>query len=78
VNQVKTMIVLIVIGAVIVAAFVLAGLYDHRAKKHGWRVGISGKEVFQNRMDVKSMDNNPITLGGEQKSWMTWRKRDQK
>ena len=72
------MIVLIVIGAVIVVAFVLAGLYDHTAKKRGWRVGVSGKEAFQNRMDIESMDHNPITLGGEQKSWMTWRKRDQK
>jgi FtsZ-interacting cell division protein ZipA len=72
------MIVLIVIGAVIVVAFVLAGLYDHRAKKRGWRVGVSGEEALQNRMDVESMDNNPMALGGEQNSWMTWRKRDQK
>jgi FtsZ-interacting cell division protein ZipA len=67
------MIVLIVVGALIVVALVVAGWYDHRAKKRGWHVGISRQEVFQHRMDVESMDKNPIALGGEQKSWMTWR-----
>jgi hypothetical protein len=72
------MMVLIVVGALIVVALGLAGWYDHRAKKRGWHVGISGQEAFQHRMDVESMDKNPMTLGGEQESWMTWRKRDQK
>ena len=70
------MIVMEVIGAVIVVAAGLAVWYDHRARRHGWRTGVSPQEATQNRMDVEAIDS---PLGqGETQDWMTWRKRDQK
>ena len=56
------MIFLAVVGGVIIIALGLAGWYDHRAKRRGWRVGPSSEEAFQHRMDVESM-NNPIVQG---------------
>jgi len=70
------MIFLAVVGGVIVIALGLAGWYDHRAKRRGWHVGPSGKEAFQHRLDVETM-NNPMVQGGKE-DWMTWRQRDQK
>jgi hypothetical protein len=70
------MIFLAVVGGVIIIAVGLAGWYDHRAKRRGWRVGPSTGEAFQHRMDVESM-NNPMVQGGKE-DWMTWRQRDRK
>ena len=68
------MIVLIIFGGIIVAALVGAAVYDYRAKRRGWRVGPSTEEAFQNRMDVKVLED-PFLQGGNQ-DWMTHRKRD--
>lgn len=70
------MIFLGVVGGIIVVALGLAIWYDRRAKRRGWRVGVSSEEAFQHRMDVKAIDN-PTLQGGRQ-DWMTWRRRDQK
>ncbi len=70
------MIFLAVVGGVIIVALGLAGWYDHRAKRRGWRVGPSSEEAFQHRMDVESM-NNPMVQGGKE-DCMTWRQRDRK
>jgi hypothetical protein len=68
------MIILTISGGIIVAAFAGAAVYDYRARRRGWRVSPSTEEAFQNRMDVKAIDN-PFLQGGKQ-DWMTWRKRD--
>ena len=39
------MIFLGVVGGVILVALGLAAWYDHRAKRRGWRVGTSTKEL---------------------------------
>ena len=70
------MIVLKVIGGVIIVAVALAAWYDHRARRHRWRTGVSAKEALQNRMDVEAIES-PLSQG-ETKDWMTWRRRDQK
>jgi hypothetical protein len=70
------LIVLEVIGGVIVVAIGLAAWYDHRARRHGWRTGVSSQEAAQNRMDVEAIDS-PVGQG-EARGWMTYRRRDQK
>jgi hypothetical protein len=70
------MIVLEVIVGVFIVAVALAAWYDHRARRRGWRTGVSSTEALQNRMDVEAIDS---PLGqGETKDWMTWRHRDPK
>jgi hypothetical protein len=68
------MIILIIIGGVIVGGFAGAAVYDYRARRRGWRVGVSTEEALHNRMDVKALDD-PFLQGGKQ-DWMTHRKRD--
>jgi hypothetical protein len=68
------MIILIIIGAIIVAGFAWAAVYDYRAKQRGQRVGVSTEEAFHNRLDVKAVDS-PFLQGGKQ-DWMTHRRRD--
>ena len=70
------MIVLAIIGGVIIISLGLAGWYDHRAKRRGWRVGASTGEALNHRMDVESMSNPDMQVGNQ--DWMTWRQRDKK
>lgn len=46
------MIFLIVVGSVIVVGLALAALYDHQARRRGWRVGVSEGDALGNRSDV--------------------------
>jgi hypothetical protein len=39
------MIFLAVVGGIVVAVLAAAALYDHRARRHGWRVGVSTRDV---------------------------------
>jgi hypothetical protein len=70
------MIVLAIVGGVIVAAIAVAMVYDHRARRRGWRVGPSTEEAFQNRLDVEATDS--AFLRGGKQDWMTYRQRDRK
>jgi hypothetical protein len=51
---------LIVIGSVIVVILALAALYDHRARRHGWRVGVSVDAVLDNRAGLAAADLEPF------------------
>lgn len=51
---------LIVAGSVIVIGLALAALYDHRARRHGWRVGVSTDEALENRVDVAAANAEPF------------------
>jgi hypothetical protein len=69
------MLILIIVG-VIVVAVALGALYDHRARRRGWRVSASTEEAFHNRLDVQGLSHGgPILQGGKQ-GWMTYRRRD--
>jgi len=68
------MIILAFFGGILVAAVVAAVIYDHRARRRGWRVGVSSDEAFQNRLDVEATDN-PFLQGGKH-DWMTYQQRD--
>ena len=48
------MIFLIIVGGVIVVALGLAAWYDHRAKRHGWRVNPSSRGAIGHSMDWES------------------------
>jgi hypothetical protein len=70
------MIFLAVVGGIIILAIALAVVYDHRARRRGWRVGPSTGEAFQNRLDVTASES-PMLQGSKQ-DWMTHRQRDRK
>lgn len=54
------MIFLIVVGSVIVVSLALAALYDHRARRHGWRVGVSAGDAVENRTEVAASNLEPF------------------
>jgi hypothetical protein len=54
------MIYLIVIGSAIVVALALAALYDHRARRHGWRAGVTTAGARASRLDVEAGTLEPI------------------
>ena len=54
------MIVLIVVGIVIVAGLGLAVLYDHRARRRGWRVGVSDEAAVENRVNTAATSMEPF------------------
>jgi hypothetical protein len=70
------MIVLAIIGGILLGTIAAGAAYDYRARRRGWRVNPSTEEAFQNRLDVKAIDN-PFLQGGKQ-DWMTYRQRDRK
>jgi hypothetical protein len=54
------MIFLIVAGSVIVVSLALAALYDHRARRRGWRVGVSAGDAAENRTEVGASNLEPF------------------
>jgi len=54
------MIVLIAVGIVIVVGLGLAALYDHRARRRGWRVGVSDEAALGNRVDTPATSMEPF------------------
>jgi hypothetical protein len=54
------MIVLIVVGSLIVLGLALAALYDHRARRRGWRVGVSAGDALENRTEVAATNLEPF------------------
>ena len=48
------------IGSVIVVILALAALYDHRARRHGWRVGVSVDAALDNRAGLAAADLEPF------------------
>ena len=54
------MIFLIVVGSVIVVSLALAALYDHRARRRGWRVGVSAGDAVENRTEVAASNLEPF------------------
>jgi hypothetical protein len=69
---------LLAVGGIIVAAVGAAAIYDHRAKRRGWRVSASTEEAFHNRLDVEALKHGGPPLQGVSQEWMTYRRRDQK
>lgn len=67
--------ILAIFGGVIVAVIVFAVVYDYRAKRRGWRVGPLAKHQFQDRLDVRAFDANPLSQD-EDLDWMAWRHRN--
>jgi hypothetical protein len=55
------MIVLIVVGIVIMVSLGLAALYDHRARRRGWRVGVSEEPAVENRADTAAIALEPLS-----------------
>jgi hypothetical protein len=53
-------VVLIAVGAVIVVGLGLAALYDHRARRRGWRVGVSGEAALENRVNTAATNLEPF------------------
>ena len=51
---------LVVVGGVIVVVLALAALYDRRARRRGWRVGVSADEALENRADVAATSLEPF------------------
>ncbi len=51
---------LIVVGGVIVLILALAALYDRRARRRGWRVGVSADGAVENRADVAGTNLEPF------------------
>jgi uncharacterized protein (UPF0218 family) len=47
-------VVLLIIAAVFVAAIAWAVVYDRRAKRRGWKVGVSTQQEEQYRLDAKA------------------------
>jgi hypothetical protein len=72
------MLFIVVVGGVIVVAIALALVYDHRAKRRGWRVGASTEEALHNRVDVKALERGGPSLQGGKQDWMTYRRRDRR
>jgi hypothetical protein len=72
------MLFILVVGGVIVVAIALALLYDHRAKRRGWRVSASTEEALHNRVDVKALERGGPSLQGGKQDWMTYRRRDRR
>lgn len=70
------MLFIVVVVAVIAVGIALAGLYDYRAKRRGWRVGASTEEALHNRVDVKALRRGGPSLQGGKQGWMTYRRRD--
>jgi hypothetical protein len=54
------MIVLIVVGTVIAIGLGLAALYDHRARRRGWRVGVSDEAALENRGNTAATNLEPF------------------
>ncbi len=54
------MIFLVVVGSVIVVSLALAALYDHRARRRGWRVGVSAGDAVENRTEVGASNLEPF------------------
>jgi hypothetical protein len=54
------MIVLIVVGTVIAVGLGLAALYDHRARRRGWRVGVSDEAALENRVNTSATNLEPF------------------
>ena len=50
------MTVLVTIVAIIVVAGALGVWYDRRAKRRGWRTGVSAQQVEQHRGEVAARD----------------------
>jgi hypothetical protein len=50
------MTVLVTIVAIIVVVGALGVWYDRRAKRHGWRAGVSAQQVGQHRGEVAARD----------------------
>lgn len=72
------MLFILVVGGVMVVAIGLALVYDHRAKRRGWRVGASTEEALHNRVDVKALERGGPSLQGGKQDWMTYRRRDRR
>jgi hypothetical protein len=54
------MIVLFVIVGIIIVSAGLGALYDRRARRRGWRVGVSIRETDQNRAEVAGRKVEPF------------------
>jgi hypothetical protein len=50
------MTVLVTIVGIIIVVAGLGVWYDHRAKRHGWRTGVSAQQVEQHRGEVAARD----------------------
>lgn len=72
------MLFIVVVASVLVVAITLALIYDHRAKRRGWRVGASTEEALHNRVDVKALERGGPSLQGGKQDWMTYRRRDRR
>jgi hypothetical protein len=72
------MLFILVVAGVIVVAVALAALYDHRARRRGWRVSASTEEALNNRLDVKGLERGGPMLQGGKQDWMTYRRRDRR
>jgi len=46
--------VLLIVAGIIVVGLALAVVYDRRAKRHGWKVGVSTEQERQYRLDAKA------------------------
>ncbi len=55
----------IVIGSIIVVVLALVVWYDHRARRHGWRVGVSTAGARANRTEVLQASLGPIVQCAE-------------
>jgi hypothetical protein len=72
------MIFVAIVGGVIVLAVILGVLADHRARRHGRRLGNWNKEAIQNRLDIEASQHAGPVAQGRSQDWMTFRHRDQK
>lgn len=54
------MIFLVVVGSMIVVGLAWAALYDHRARRRGWRVGVSAGDALENRTEVAATNLEPF------------------
>ena len=72
------MIFITVVGGLILLAVILGLLADHRAKRHGRRLGNWNKEAIQNRLDIDATHRAAPLSQGRSQDWMTFRRRDQK
>jgi hypothetical protein len=44
----------------IVVGLALAALYDHRARRRGWRVGVSAGDALESRTEVAASNLEPF------------------
>jgi hypothetical protein len=54
------MIVLEVLGGAALVGLAAAALYDRRARRRGWRVGVAGDAGLSNRTDVAATGLEPF------------------